>query len=557
MRNESFSSRWSRRPGRSSTLLSAAILVVVLVVSMVSLALGASSFPDVATNHPYHDAIGHLAQRGIINGYTDGTFGPGNPVLRQQFAKMIVLSGDYPVSEADVNPFTDVENSGPDDLYPDNYVAVAAKHGITVGKTATTFDPYANIVRYQVITMVVRAADNLRPSLLAPPPAGYLGSAGWGGDPTHGANALRAEYNGLLVGLNLGALSPYGNMSRGEVAQVLHNLLVMMTPGTTTTLPPTTTTLPPTTTTTPPTTISTTTTLPPTTTSTTSTTSTTVVGAGWVNLGGDLTSSPAVASQGTYRLDVFVRGTDGALWHRPYSQFSGWGDWAKVGGFIRAGSNPTAVSWGFGRIDVFVVGSDDALWQISYNSGSWSQWNRLGGFVSTSPAAASRGVNRLDVFIRGSLGEIQQIYWNGSSWSTWQILGHLIDSGSAPTVATHGGNSIHVFYRGTDGALWYYPWFSAVGWGQISSLGGILTSSPAATFMDPNRRDVFVRATNGVLYQRSYTGFNWIPWQEVGGAPFVGDPAAVSWGANRIDVFVRGTNCNLWHKWWDGVTWRP
>ena len=46
-----------------------------------------------------------------------------------------------------------------------------------MGKTPTTFDPYANITRYQVITMVVRAADNLKPGLLSSPPSGFTPTA--------------------------------------------------------------------------------------------------------------------------------------------------------------------------------------------------------------------------------------------------------------------------------------------------------------------------------------------------------------------------------------------
>ena len=40
---------------------------------------------------------------------------------------MIVLTGRYPVDEADVCFFTDVEKSDASTLYPDNYVAVAAQ----------------------------------------------------------------------------------------------------------------------------------------------------------------------------------------------------------------------------------------------------------------------------------------------------------------------------------------------------------------------------------------------------------------------------------------------
>jgi hypothetical protein len=157
---------------------------------------------------------------------------------------MIVLTGGYPVTEDDVCPFTDVPVSGPATLFPDNYVAVCAANGITTGKTATEFDPYSNITRYQAVSMVVRAADGLRPGLLVPSPDGWTGAGAWGLDATHGANAARAEYNGLLEGLDLPALNPFGNMTRGEVAQVLHSLLMLLTPVTTTTEATTTTTEP-------------------------------------------------------------------------------------------------------------------------------------------------------------------------------------------------------------------------------------------------------------------------------------------------------------------------
>jgi uncharacterized repeat protein (TIGR02543 family) len=211
------------------------IMMVALTVSVVTLALAGAAFPDVPASHPYYTAINQLSAEGIIGGYTNGNFGPGDEVTRQQFAKMIVLTCGYYVSESDVCYFTDVQRSDASSLYPDNYVAVCAAKGITVGTTPTTFSPLNHITRYQVISMAVRAADNIDPDLLASPPVGWAGNATWASNSTHGANAARAEYNGLLAELNLAALSPTGNMNRGEVAQVLYNLLVTMgkVPGTT------------------------------------------------------------------------------------------------------------------------------------------------------------------------------------------------------------------------------------------------------------------------------------------------------------------------------------
>jgi hypothetical protein len=224
-----------RRRRRLLAGLATTILVVALAASAASLALADTpTFPDVPGTHPYYSAITELASRGVVSGYTNGTFGPGDEIRRQQFAKMIVLAGGYSVSESDICPFADVEISGPATLFPDNYVAVCAANGVTLGKTATTFDPYTSITRLQVISMVVRAADDLQPGLLTSPPDGWTGGA-WGLDATHGANAARAEYNGLLTGLDVPTLAPNGNMTRGEVAQVLYNLVNKLAPPATTT----------------------------------------------------------------------------------------------------------------------------------------------------------------------------------------------------------------------------------------------------------------------------------------------------------------------------------
>jgi len=182
-------------------------------------------FPDVPAHHPYYEAIYELADRGIISGYADGTFGPERPVLRQQFAKMIVKTLALPVSAEDHCPFTDVPtNLDPHDpLYPDKYVAVCAAHGITVGKTATTFDPYASITREQLITMVVRAAG------LPAAPSGYTPpfTTSQFSTEEHYANAGKAHHAGLLTDLQgLGAGYNFTlPASRGECAQLLYNLL--------------------------------------------------------------------------------------------------------------------------------------------------------------------------------------------------------------------------------------------------------------------------------------------------------------------------------------------
>ncbi|MCZ7663105.1 MAG: S-layer homology domain-containing protein [Thermoleophilia bacterium] len=109
-------------------------------------------FTDVS-GPEYGSAIGDLSARGIINGYVDGTFRPQIPVWRA-----------YP--------------------YPVGYIAVAFAHGLTDGPGV--FAPADEISRAQVITMVVRAAQNLLAVTLLLPPESYQGTWGTSFDAIHG-----------------------------------------------------------------------------------------------------------------------------------------------------------------------------------------------------------------------------------------------------------------------------------------------------------------------------------------------------------------------------------
>jgi hypothetical protein len=184
----------------------------------------APGFPDVDAGHPYYGAITDLASRGIILGKEDGKFYPEAPVTRQQFAKMIVKALELPVSADDACPFVDVPRGvGVDPLYPDKYVAVCARHGITKGKDDTHFAPYDDITRQQLITMIVRAAGLPEPGAdFDPgfPPARFY-------PEEHYRNARKAAHAGLLQGLvGLGpAYDFFGPATRGEVCLLLYNLV--------------------------------------------------------------------------------------------------------------------------------------------------------------------------------------------------------------------------------------------------------------------------------------------------------------------------------------------
>jgi peroxiredoxin len=126
------------------------------------------------------------------------------------------------------------------------------------------------------------------------------------------------------------------------------------------------------------------------------------------------------------------------------------------------------------------------------------------------------------------------------------------------TIDSLEGAPVHLFVQGTDHALWSKHYQPGSGWSSWQSLGGSLTSSPAATSPGSGLIDVFVRGTDGAIWSRATTnnGATWNAWNSLGGQiPAGTGPAACSWGSGRLDVFVEGTNGALWHAWYTGTSW--
>jgi len=165
----------------------------------------------------------------------------------------------------------------------------------------------------------------------------------------------------------------------------------------------------------------------------------------------------------------------------------------------------------------------------------------------SGPAVVSRG-DLLTVLTRESNGTLAGRELDGS---TLESLGGQLTS--EPAAVSWGGSRLDVFARGADGALWH-RWARGAAWADWENLAGQITSSPAVASWDANRLDVFARGGDGGLCHKPWEGTAWGAWANLGGQ-LGSAPAAVSWGPNRVDVFARGADGALWHVWWDGKTW--
>ncbi|MFS0689440.1 S-layer homology domain-containing protein [Sporosarcina sp. 179-K 8C2 HS] len=111
-------------------------------------------FKDINENQWYYGYVAALANAGYLSGFEDGTFRPNAPMTRAQTAKILDLSYKLPKAQAD-NPFTDVRNSA---WYVD-HVRTLVENKVTKGKTATTFEPNANVTRAHMASFVVRSEN--------------------------------------------------------------------------------------------------------------------------------------------------------------------------------------------------------------------------------------------------------------------------------------------------------------------------------------------------------------------------------------------------------------
>ncbi len=121
---------------------------------------------------------------------------------------------------------------------------------------------------------------------------------------------------------------------------------------------------------------------------------------------------------------VFARGTDGALYWKYISPNSTQitqansssyttSKWLSLGGQLATNTGPSVCSWGPGRLDVFVQGTNGAMYQKVWNGTAWSSWIDLGGKLTSAPGATSTA-SQIGVFVAGTNGTIYYKHWTGT-----------------------------------------------------------------------------------------------------------------------------------------------
>ncbi|NQX45439.1 S-layer homology domain-containing protein [Paenibacillus tritici] len=107
------------------------------------------SFPDTL-NHWAKASIDVLIAKGLLTGYSDGTFRPSTGLTRAEAVKVITT---YMGLDGQASNFTDVSGAH----WANKYIGAAAGAGLMNGYSDGTFRPNAKISRSELATLITRA----------------------------------------------------------------------------------------------------------------------------------------------------------------------------------------------------------------------------------------------------------------------------------------------------------------------------------------------------------------------------------------------------------------
>lgn len=140
------------KPGQSVTRGQAAKMIAG-ILGLDTKNVQNPNFTDIKTDFQYYGAIAALVDEGIIGGYEDNTYRPDATLTRGHMAKILQRAFKL-TADDEVSPFTDIALSE----YK-NDIEALYDNGVTVGTTPTTYSPRANVTRAQLSSFIIRAED--------------------------------------------------------------------------------------------------------------------------------------------------------------------------------------------------------------------------------------------------------------------------------------------------------------------------------------------------------------------------------------------------------------
>ena len=180
-----------------------------------------SRFQDASASAWYHDGVHFCLQNGLMVGVTEDTFQPDTATTRGMIAAMLYrLEGQPAVSGS--NPFPDVASGS----YCDDATAWAAANGIVTGYESGEFRPGQAITRQEMAAILYRYAQYRKLDTSVGEDTNILSFEDVSQLSDYAIPAMQwAVGAGVINGTAASTLSPRGDASRTQVANILYRFL--------------------------------------------------------------------------------------------------------------------------------------------------------------------------------------------------------------------------------------------------------------------------------------------------------------------------------------------
>lgn len=179
------------------------------------------------SEHRFTDTAGHwaeeyinaAAERGLFQGYEDGTFLPGKNVTRGEFVTVLWRLAGQPAAQA--APFTDTVG-----VWSEQAIAWAWAQGYVNGRSAEVFAPDDPVTRQEAMKILflysggVSGQEVLFTSVYDDAYSDSGDIADWAKAPVYWA-----VYNRLISGVTETTLEPQGPATRAQLAKILVSYL--------------------------------------------------------------------------------------------------------------------------------------------------------------------------------------------------------------------------------------------------------------------------------------------------------------------------------------------
>lgn len=198
------------------------IYLLPVLFFALSLNVNAATFPDVPPDNKNYQAIEFLADKNIIKGYADGTFGPGKLVNRAEAVKIITSALNIKTDGSYTFVFPDVKK----DAWFFPYVMGGKAAGIIGGYKDGTFKPTDPVNLAETMKILVTAAKVQLP--VKPTENVFTDVVK---DAWYAPHIKYARDNNIILSDDYGAVHPDQSMTRAAFAELVFRMMTVQSKG--------------------------------------------------------------------------------------------------------------------------------------------------------------------------------------------------------------------------------------------------------------------------------------------------------------------------------------